>query len=188
MNIDFGSSHMETLADLIKIAEKHNCTITFGVTTHGDRDIDEDVLKKNGFTAELLKELKDKLEVKDAASTFDTVWFQLYETNTKTYHTMAYIENSTYAVIEKESENSFLFRDDDEAPSDELIAKLEEFDELLEIGVYTINQSYNPTIIHGFGNKEKVEDFRVYRPGMALKFFGDLVCDYLKEPRIQRCY
>ena len=188
MNIDFCKSHMETLADLMKIAEKHNCTITFGVTTHGDREIDDDVLKKNGFTAELLNEMYEKMEIKDAASTFDKAWFQLYEKDTETYHTMAFIENSTYAVIEKESENSFLFRDDDEAPSDELIANLEEIDELYEIGVYTINQSYNPTIIHGFGNKEKVEDFRVYRPGMALKFFGDLVCDYLKEPRIQRYY
>ena len=38
----------------------------------------------------------------------------------------------------------------------------------------------------GFGNDECVEDFRCYRNGMALKFFGDLVCDYLGEPRIDR--
>lgn len=186
MNIDFCNSHMETLADLMKIAEKHNCTITFGVTSHGDREIDDDVLKKNGFKAELLTELYEKMEVKDAASTFDKVWFQLHEKDTKTCHTMAFIENITYAIVEKIDECHIW--SDDENPSDELIAKLEELDELLEIGVYTINQSYNPTIIYGFGNKEKVEDFRVYRPGMALKFFGDLVCDYLKEPRIQRYY
>lgn len=186
MNIEFYASHTETLSDLMKIAEKHNCVITFGFANSCDRDIDEDVLKKNGFTAELLEELKDKMEVKDAASTFDKAWFQLYEKDTKKYHTMAYIENSTYVVVEKTDECNFRF--DDEEPSDELIAKLEELDELLEIGVYTINQSYNPTIIHGFGNESKVEDFRVYRSGMALKYFGDLVCDYLKEPRINRCY
>lgn len=28
----------------------------------------------------------------------------------------------------------------------------------------------------------------VYREGMALKFFGDLVCDYLGEERIVRTY
>lgn len=186
MNIDFCNSHMETLADLMKIAEKHNCAITFGITSHSDRDIDEDVLKKNGFTSELLEELKCKMTVKDSVSSYDNAWFQLYEKNTKTYHTMAYIENSAYVIVEKLDELEFRF--DDEEPSDELIATLEKLDEMLEIGVYTINEHYNPTIIHGFGNKEKVEDYRVYRPGMALKFFGDLVCDYLKEPRIKRCY
>lgn len=127
MNIDFCRSHMETLADLMKIAKKHNCTITFGVTTHGDREIDEDVLKKNGFTAELLEELKDKMEIKDAASTFDKAWFQLYEKDTKTYHTMAYIENSTYVIVEKLDELDFRF--DDEEPSDELKRKSERSEE-----------------------------------------------------------
>lgn len=184
MNIEFYNSHMETLADLIKIAEKHNCAISFGFSDSSDRDIDEDILKKNGFTAELLEELKDKMTVSCAESTFDKAWFQLYEKNTKTYHTMAYIERDTYAIVEKTDD----FRFDEDDPSDELITKLEALDQLMESGAYTIHESYNPTIIHGFGNKEKVEDFRVYRPGMVLKFFGDLVCDYLNEPRINRCY
>lgn len=186
MNIEFYSNHMESLSDLMKIAEKHNCTITFGFMSHSDGDIDEDVLKKNGFTTELLEELNDKMKVNDSGSTFDKVWFQLYEKDTETYHTMTYIESSASVIVEKLDE--YEFRYDDEEPSDDLIAKLEEHDHLLDYGAYTINVHYNPTIINGFGNEKRVEDFRVYRSGMALKFFGDLVCDYLNEPRIKRVY
>ncbi len=183
MNIDFGKSHMETLGDLMKIAEKHNCTITFGVTSDHEVDVEEGVLKENGFTAELVAELLEKMIIEDAASTFDKVWFELYDKNTGTHNTMAYIESSTYFTAKREED--FL---EDEPPSYELLAELEKHDILGYADQYTISDHYSPTIIHGFGNKEKVEDFRVYRPGMALKFFGDLVCDYLKEPRIQRCY
>lgn len=183
MNIEFYSSHVETLADLIKIAEKHNCTITFGVMPSHERDIDESILMRTGFTKELITELNEKLIIENADSSADKVWFELYNKNDKTRHSMVYIETSTYFIARRQ-EIEF----DDEVPSDELIAKLEEHDQMMEIEAYTIHEYYNPTIIHGFGNKERVDDFRVYRSGMALKFFGDLVCDYLNEPRINRVY
>lgn len=186
MNIEFYSSHMETLADLMKLAEKHNCAIAFGVTSSNEDNIDEDILKKHGFTDALLEEMKDKMEVINAASTFDKVWFELRDKNTGTYHSMVYIESSTYVIVKRLDELDFRFPD--EEPSDDLIARLEESDQLLDYGAYTIHEQYNPTIINGFGNEKRVEDFRVYRSGMALKFFGDLVCDYLREPRINRVY
>ena len=181
MNIGFYSAHMETLSDLMKIAEKHNCTITFDVTSSHEAEIDEDILKRIGFTEELLEEMKEKMTLRHADGTFDKVCFDLYEKNTKTHHSMAYIESSTWFTAE---EDPFPL----EEISYELTEVLQEHDQMLEIGVYTISEHYNPTIIHGFGNKEKIEDFRVYRSGMALKFFGDLVCDYLNEPRIHRVY
>lgn len=181
MNVDFGSSHIETLADLIKIAEKHNCKITFGFDSHHETDIDEDILKKCGFTDEDLAFIRNNMNIYSCDSTLDRIWFELYDENNKTYNNMIYIESSTYFVVGEDGCSI-------EYPSYELTTKLEEHDEMTEIGVYTILESYNPTIIHGFGNKEKVEDYRVYRSGMALKFFGDLVCDYLNEPRIQRTY
>lgn len=186
MNVDFCTPHMETLADLMEIAKKHNCKISFGFLSSSEQEIDEDIIKKHGFTDELFEEMKDKMEIQDSASSFDKLWFELYDENTKSYNTMVYIESSTYFRVKRIGE--FDFRFDDETPSDELIAVLEEHDELWDTDEYTINEHHNPTIIRGFGNKERVEDYRVYRSGMALKFFGDLVCDYLNEPRIKRCY
>jgi hypothetical protein len=177
---------METLADLMQIAEKHNCKICFGVLTSTEQKIDEDIIKQHGFTDELFEEMKDKMEIHDSASSFDKVWFELFDKSANSYSTMAYIESSTYFTVDKTSEWDFRYGEDE--PSDDLIAWLDENDELWDMDRYTIHQQHNPTIIHGFGNKERVEDFRVYRSGMALKFFGDLVCDYLNEPRIKRCY
>lgn len=184
MNIDFGSNHMQTLADLQALAEKHNCKITFGFYSNSDHELDDDVLEKHGFTEEMREELRDSdlMLIKDCTSTFEKVWFELLESNGKS-NTMAYIQSGTYFIAELEDS----FYREKEA-SDELIAKLEERDEMYYTGQYTINLSHNPTIIYGFGNKEKVEDYRVYRSGMALHFFSNLVCDYLNEPRIKRVY
>lgn len=183
MNIDFATPHMETLSDLMKLAKKHNCGIAFGFASSPEQEIDEDILKKNGFTDDLIEEMKDKMTIDDAASSFDKLWFELFDRNNNTHHSMTYIESGTYFVLPKD--NYYLFS---EGISEELEKLLDEHDEFYRPDEYVIHESYNPTIIHGFGNKEKIEDFRVYRSGMALKFFGDLVCDYLKESRIARCY
>ena len=183
MNIDFGLSHMETLADLMKIAEKHNFRITFGFATSPEQEIDEDILKRNGFKEELIEEMKEKMTINDAVSSFDKVWFELYDQNNKTHSSLTYIESGTYFVLPKGSYYII-----SEGISEDLETLLYEHDEFYRSDEYVIYECYNPTLIHGFGNKEKIEDFRVYRSGMALKFFGDLVCDYLQEPRIDRCY
>ena len=186
MNIEFYNSHIETLADLIKLAEKHNCKIHFGFYSSSERTIDNDIVEKCGLTEELLQEIYDKMTVSDCASSFDKVWFELYDKRNETYNTMTYIESSTYFTVERLSEFDFRFPED--TPSDELIEWLELHDELWGTDDYTINESHNPTIIHGFGNEKRIEDFRCYRSGMAVKFFADLVCDYLDEPRIHRVY
>lgn len=181
MNIDFGTSHMETLADLMKIAEKHNCKITFGFASSHEPDIDEEILKKHKFTDEDIEFMQINMTIETKESTFDKLWLELYDGNKKTYNNLVYIESSTYLTVREEYSPS-------DYPSEELRQKLEENDEMLDHEVYTLALSHNPTIITGFGNEKKIEDFRVYRSGMALKFFGDLVCDYLGEPRISRCY
>ena len=182
MNINFATPHMETLSDLMKLAEKHNCKITFGFASSPEQEIDEDILKKNGFTEELIEEMKEKMTIEDAVSSFDKLWFELYDKNNKTHNSLVYIESGTHFTLPKYNYYQI------HGVSEELENLLDEHDEFYRADEYVIHECHNPTIIHGFGNKEKIEDFRVYRSGMALKFFGDLVCDYLKEPRIDRCY
>ena len=184
MNIDFGGSHMDTLADLMRLAEKHNCCVRFGFDASSEREIDEDILKKYGLTDALFQELEDQMTISDCQSTFSKVWFELYDKTANTNNTLTYIQSSTYFLVEKISELEFRY----EYPSNELVEWLEGNDADWDAGNYIINKAYNPTIIYGFGNKERVEDFRVYRSGMALKYFGDLVCDYLGETRINRVY
>ena len=186
MNIDFCTPHAETLADLMALAKKHNCVIRFGFYSNFEREVDRDILQHHNLTDELVEELYEKMEISDSASTFDKVWFELYDNSEKTSNTMAYLCSDTYFVVKKDGE--FDFRLEDEEPSEQLVAWLEEHDEMYDYDAYTISLHHNPTVIYGFGNKGRIEDYRCYRSGMALKFFGDLVCDYLNEPRIQRCY
>lgn len=184
MNISFGGNHMDTLADLMRLVEKHNCCIRFGFDASSEREIDKDILKRYGFSDELFSEMDDKMTISDCQSTFSKIWFELYDKTANKTNTFAYIESDTYFSVEKISEFDFRY----ENPSNELEEWLEEYDECWDIDNYIINKAYNPTIIYGFGNEKRIEDFRVYRSGMALKYFSDLVCDYLREPRIDRCY
>jgi hypothetical protein len=184
MNIEFYSNHMDTFAVLMRLAEKHNCCIRFGFDASSEREIDEDILEKYGFTDALLQEMNDQMIIRDSQSTFSKVWFELYDKTRNTTNTMTYIQSSTYFSVEKISELEFRY----EYPSNELVEWLEENDADWDADNYIINKAHNPTIIYGFGNKNRVEDFRVYRSGMALKYFSDLVCDYLGEPRIDRVY
>lgn len=186
MNISFCKAHMETLAYLMKLAEKHDCRIHFGFDTNYDRELDKDIAERHGLTDALHQEMDEKMNISDSASTFSKIWFELYDMTTESYSSMAYIESSTYFLVEKLGE--YDFRSEEDQPSEELITWLEEHDKMWGYEHYTINESHNPTIIHGFGNEKPIEDYRCYRSGMALAYFSDLVCDYLKEPRIHRVY
>ena len=180
MQVVFGKSHMDTLTELYEIAKKHGGSITFGTDSDISTDLDEEVLKENGFTDELIAELKVQ-ELKEVMSTCDRVWFELVIG--REYHTLTYRQDSTYFYWERDN-SGYFYR---EEPTEELIKLCEEKDDLGYADRYSVDLYYQPTIIYGFG-AEPVKDFRVYRSGMALKFFADLVCDYLGEPRIDRVY
>lgn len=120
-SIEFYISHIETLCDLKAIAEKHNCKISFGVKSYSENTIDEELLKQEGFTDDEINYIKDSLDVVDACTTNDSIYFELIEKDSKKVNSPIYVKSST-----------------------------------------------------------------TYRSGMALKYFGDYVCDYLGEPRIER--
>lgn len=183
MNVEFNSNHMATLIDLYNLAQKHNCVINFGTDSSFERELDYDILEKSGFSKSVIEELQnldDDEDITDKHTLVDKIWFELYNKTDETYHSMAYIENTTF----------FSTSLDTYRISDELFETLCNHDIHggIDSGEYFINEVYCPTVIYGFGNKEKVQDFRCYRNGMALKFFVDLVCEYLNEPYIKRNY
>ena len=55
----------------------------------------------------------------------------------------------------------------------------------VDADIRMLYRSFGETKVTGFPEQEHPS---VYREGMALKFFGDLVCDYLGEERIVRTY
>lgn len=188
MSIDFFSSHIETLCDLKAIAEKHNCKISFGVRSYREDAIDEGLLKgllkQEGFTDDEINYIKDSLDVVDAYTTNDSIYFELIEKDSKKVNSLIYVKSSAMIIIDKGfCRDGYLGE-----MVDELWDKLDEHDAAYDYDNFTICINDDPTIIRGFGNDEKITNHVVYRSGMALKYFGDYVCDYLGEPRIERVY
>lgn len=184
MNITFGSAHLRTLAKLQELSLKHKCIFSFGFgETNCNSEIDYNILEKNGLSNSLIKEIKkqdeDNFNICDKNTSGEKMWFELYDTTNETYHQLVYIESSTNFVL-KGGDSLVL----------ENAYEHEELCDFINNNEYDgyFSYYYSPTKILNFGTKGWQEDYRVYRSGMALKFFGDLVCEYLGEPLIKETY
>lgn len=189
MNINFTSTHLETLCELKAIAEKHNCKINFGVQTidynevYGELDLE--MLRHFGFTDSDIMYINDYMRINHHSELVETVWFELIEkkADKTSIHQMSYGVNTIDLLIDRN--NLGLYSQPD---NESVIEKLEEHSLDYDNHDYVISESCDKTWVHGFGNDKDIEDNRVYRFDMALKYFADLVCDYLGEPRIERVY
>lgn len=176
MNIRLNTAHMETLCKLNELAKKHNCVINFGLNNNSDTDLDQDLLtEKGGLSKKLLNEFMS-LDLGNTFSQNSSYYFTLYDKTNKTYHTLSLYEAMTSC-----------FFDESDTDSEELLEWLEDYshESWLSNKYFCYNTSYQ--VIQGFDNIDKT-NINVYREGMLLKFFGDLVCDYLGEERIQEVY
>ena len=68
MNTTFSSTHLETLVDLQALAKKHDCRISFGCYSDTDEQINNDLLRENGASEDVI----DKLENINRAYVFST--------------------------------------------------------------------------------------------------------------------
>ena len=199
MNIVFSDAHLDTLMKLKEVAEKHGMKIRFGTrSSFSDDDTDLSDFKEE-FSEEALELLEDYIDdILDGTvrTSNESIWFELYEPNTQekngAYHVMTYEQNETWFFLKEDWQNeleNYIWELDEDDKSYEKDSKkaqsLIDYLENVENNYVSINHS--PTTITGFG-KPKVVDGRVYREGMALHFFTELVCEYLKEPMIHNTY
>ena len=191
MTAEFYSAHLDTLCELKALAEKHGCKISFGARdNYSTEELDANDLLAVGVPSKIIDKLLNPFEyhfdVTDIRTSYDELWFQLYDPNNeeRKYHVMAYKQISVHFEVEPNydfdsyiegnekfidwcEENQVDWNDDDK---------------------FIFNLTDSPTIINGFGYKKEKKDYRVYREGMALHYFTELVCKYLKEPMIERTY
>ena len=176
MNIRMSATHVKTLCKLKELAEKHDCEIRVGMNSRNQVDtVDWDLIKKHtGSSDDVIDELQDVLFTDGSIYQFEEYWFELYDKVKKTHNILSYIEEQT----------SFCYQVDDE---DDLSEAAHEWIELnIEYtGSYGCGRIYDN--IYGFEGID-TSFVNVYREGMLLKFFGDLVCDYLGEERIHEVY
>lgn len=183
MNIYFTSTHLQTLCDLKALAEKHGCFISFGVDSW--TGVDPEFEEFANYTSKIYGELNDKGSFSNGIIDVTKLWFQLHDPNNKErqYHYLEYSEGEQTITYEPDAYV-------------ELSEKAENFIEENRAEWYegTTSSIYDKSILFGRLGGTIIKGFdglkhpSVYREGMALKFFGDLVCDYLGEERIVRTY
>ena len=183
MDVDFYNSHIETICELKALADKHSCKISFGVRHYTENGATDISFFDYIFDDKSVMDDLDKCGYLDDESFLETtvLWFELYDPSSEEYHynVMSYIETNAYAKYH-------------EYMSETLKGETVEFIE--ENGLEWQSGSDDPHIFSYVGYDTEVSVFvgqehpNVYRPGMAVKFFSDLVCDYLKEDRIIRTY
>lgn len=178
MNITFGQAHIRTLIKLQALAEKHNCSICFGTNYSFDADADIEDFKPyfDDLTDEVIEDINDNLIKQRIDITSSHYWFELYDRNTSKSNSLTYTETRGYAQYEGscdslEDKTEIFFENNGADWSDDYI-----------IHFYRDSQT-----IQGFKDVDQMQ-INVYREGMLLKFFGDLVCDYLGEERIHEVY
>ena len=184
MYLAFTYKHLQTLRDLMAIAEKHNCKLYISV--HDEDEVDSTDDATDAF--ELLKQYRhlDKNtvdEILEVASfenvniLHDYICFELIEYledgNTK-HHSLQYHSFEVHIRMTESLDELNV----SEKTKEDLEGILTEWDDcyICEGGEFTD--------IYGFDEID-TSFVNVYREGMALKNFGDLVCDYLHEPRIE---
>ena len=176
MNIMLNDNHVKTLYELKDIVDKYNCYIRFGLNNNSEFDyINWDLIKEQtNASDEIIEELQEKLSIDSSNYECFTYWFELYDARNKTYHLLSYIKENTYFNYTKYDFDFY-----QEEP-EKWIENNFEYDTFYSCS--SVKQE-----IKGF--KQIDTSFvNVYREGMLLKFFGDLVCDYLGVERIKRVY
>ena len=181
MNIEFTSTHLETLMELEQLAEEHGCKITFGVDSWAG--VDPEFEEFDGYTSEIHEELNDKGIFSNGVIDTTKFWFQLQDPNNKErqYHYLEYSEGEQVITYEP-----YAFEELSEEAEEFIAENRADWDDSGTIDdKVVLFARLDGTAIEGF---EGLDRPNVYRAGMALKFFGDLVCDYFGEERIRRVY
>ena len=188
MYLHFNFEHIDTIHDLCELAKKHNCKIRIdvcedNVSVDDWKDCILSYLEnKEGMSEQMRKEFEFNYDLDNLFYKHDYVTFELVDMKDK--------ENWKHQFLQfHEIEFYFTFNENHKRYLDDYCEISQELDDWLEENVEYddfLGMHNQYTVVSGF-KKQKTE-VNVYREGMALKFFGDLVCDYLKEPRIVRCY
>lgn len=178
-SINFYGAHVQTLSDLNELAKKHNCTITFGIDNLFDRGADWSIYN---CPKRIINELENKGSVNydEDLTTGIRYWFELYDKTKDVSNTLTYTKGFAKRVYEVDYDQEL-----SESAKNWIEEILLDWQDISDDDKYELWTDFGGTTMTGFKGRKKPD---VYREGMLLKFFGDLVCEYLHEPYIVRTY
>ena len=174
MGIEFYDAHMKTLNKLYEMAKKHECIINFGMNDIHEEAFDWILFAEQNHIEndDVMQDLVDNLDTYRDTTYGASYWFELYDSNTGKRNIINYCDYVSYCNYEEP------YKCSDEAV--EILEEFSDYSHYLECRCATTN-------FYGWEGVDTSEA-QVYRSGMLLKFFGDLVCDYLGEERIKEVY
>jgi len=172
MNLSWGSAHFSTLCKLVELARKHDCTIGLYTLNINENEINgiPDYFKLSKKAEAVLI---DSSNVRNPLHKYCSVCLELQDNANHTINQFIFSDESFQGKISCDYELELI--------SDEIKRELG----IQENGFFEIEQ-LDHTVINGFNGIKK--NYGCYREGMVVEYFGDMVCDYLKEPRIKEVY
>lgn len=188
MNFDFYNSHIETLCDLQALAKKHNCKLAFGTRNNSfDDEIDESFLKEYlDCPEDIAKEICEKCDFIEVRGNYTNSFFELYDKEKGKYNTLTYFTLSgAFKIVTYEGiscQNNLSGKTKDWLADNSMNGEWG-YDDLDD---FYMHIDATKEEVHGFEGIKK--EGHIYRPGIMLAVFTQLVCDYLKEERIVRTY
>ena len=207
MNLRFGDAHLDTLTKLKTLAEKHGMYIRFGINNscETDRDLNwilDYVDETANAAVDTLDDYYDEIIDGEIRKDSSTLWFELYDPKGNgghgKHHSMSYNPESIGFMLKddwEETLNNVILEINEGDSEDEKEIAIKNIQKLIVFltencgdGWQGVEFKKAPTCIRGFGYPKEFEDGRVYREGMALHFFTELVCQYLNEPMIDNVY
>lgn len=184
MNVWFGENHIETLMELQSMAKRHGFTISMGFNSEAiEFDESTRIMFELDASKKVMDEIVDLCEVVPIGAMRSSAWMSL--DNGSESHLLNYTEVEGMLKVTHSSLSMPL----SDAAEDWLEEHESAYEHEYDLGndSYFIPLSKKTTSAFGFGGRGKdVED--VYRPGIIVKVFSDLVCDFLHEKRIERVY
>lgn len=184
MNFEFYTEHIKTICDLQKLAEKHDCKLSFGINSDSvDRDIDVEFLKDYlHCPPDVAEELCDRGYFDNLNGYYTNSFFELYDKKKDKYNILKYFTISASFDIVPWEENDLSQKALDWLMENSMN---DEWNLDTRDG-YRMVANTSKESVYGFEDIEK--EGHIYREGIMLAVFTQLVCDYLGEERIIRVY
>lgn len=185
--IFLGTNHLDTIEKLRRIADKHSYSIYITINNGYAEDFnelsDEDMINV-GVPKKIAKEFIKLFENNHTLFHYSYTFYTL-ELYSKKDDTPIKSNSLTFKMVDFYfSVKEFKDLDDLKISKGlrEFLDKKTTYQELK--GAFMSFDNCDKTVVQGFKGLNP-NDYPIYREGMAIKFFGDMVCDFLHEPRIE---
>lgn len=171
--------HVETICELQELCKKHGYYITFGYNESKSEDLTDDdfVEMFDGSEKEIAKKFIEECYIEKSYQDVEAYWFELHKDEEGTVGMM--IDTNTCSTFEISTDN---YHDIPEDIEEFICDNSEEW-----------SSEDEPVFSRKGGKTEltgvfKGKEVNCYREGICIREFSNLVCDFLGEPRINRCY